>query len=178
MKEQAFYLHQHINDFDEFCTSALNWNMDYRQLETGQFSSELLIFANANIIFARAQLNRRMIQHGLPPQGLITIGLLTNPTINIHWRNIDISGDMLFVFPPEGELHSITQANFDVFVISLCEIKLNQLCVALELPEFSTLLKKNEVFCCNPAKLDAFRKYLLSIDNTLISGTDAIRSVH
>ena len=121
MTEHIFYLHQHINDFDEFCSNARHWDMEYRQLEAGRFSSELLMFGGASSLFARAQLHRGMIQQGTPPQGLITIGLLTNPKINIHWRNINISGDMLFIFPPGGKLHSTTQSNFDVFTLSLSE---------------------------------------------------------
>ena len=34
MKEQTFYLHQQLNDFDEFCANARYWDIDYRQLET------------------------------------------------------------------------------------------------------------------------------------------------
>ena len=162
MTEQTFYLHQHIDDFDEFCANARNWDIDYCQIEAGQFSSELLTFGNNSAIFSRAKLKRSLIQQGTPPQGLITIGLLADPKINIHWRNIDISGDMLFIFPPGGELHSITQADFDVFVVSLSEKKLDQVCVALELPEFISLLNKNEVFRCNSSKLFALRQYLLS----------------
>ncbi|MCK5665945.1 MAG: helix-turn-helix domain-containing protein [Thiotrichaceae bacterium] len=178
MAEQTFFLHQHINDFDEFCSNARHWDMEYHQLEAGQFSSELLMFGGASTLFSRAQLHRGMIQRGSSPQGLITFGLLANPKINMHWRNIDISGDMLFIFPPGGELHGITQSDFDVFAISLSEKKLNQLCAAHELPEFNVLQNKNEVFRCHSAKLAALRKYLLSIEQALLTGTGATRSFH
>ncbi len=102
MAEQTFFLHQHINDFDEFCSNARHWDMECRQLEAGQFSSELLMFGGASTLFSRAQLYRGMIQRGSSPQGLITIGLLTNPKIKMRWRNIDISGDMLFFFRQGG----------------------------------------------------------------------------
>lgn len=176
MAEQTFYLHQQINDFDEFCDKVRHWDLEYHQLEAGRFSSELLMFGSTSMLFARAQLNRGMIQQGQTPQGLITIGLLVNPKINIHWRNINISGDMLFIFPTGGELHSITHADFDVFTFSLTEQKLNQLCAALELPEFNFLRNKNEVFRCHSAKLAVLRKYLLAIEHTLISGTEEIRN--
>lgn len=176
MTEQTFFQHQHINDFDEFCSNARHWDMEYRQLEAGQFSSELLMFGGDSVLFSRAQLHRGMIQRGSSPQGLLTFGLLTNPKINMQWRNIDISGDMLFIFPPGGELQGITQSNFDVFAISLSEKKLNQWCAAFELPDFHVLVKKNEVFRCHSVKLAALRKYLFSIDNALINGTEAVRS--
>ena len=96
MTEQTFFLHQHINDFDEFCSNVRHWDVEYRQLEAGQFSSELMMFGSASTLFSRAQLHRGMIQRGSSPQGLITIGLLANPKIKMRWRNIDISGNMLF----------------------------------------------------------------------------------
>ena len=58
------------------------------------------------------------------------------------------------------------------------EKKLNQLCAAFELPDFHALLKKNEVFRCHPAKLAALRKYLLSIEHALVTGTEEVRSLH
>jgi len=178
MAERTFFLHQHINDFDEFCSNARHWDMEYRQLEAGQFFSELLMFGDPTILFARAQLHRSMIQQGSSPQGLITFALLVNPEIKMRWRNIDISGDMLMIFPPGGELHCINQSDFDVFTLSLSEKKLNQWCSALELPEFNALRKENEVFRCHSAKLTALRKRLLSIEQALLTGTGAIRSLH
>lgn len=125
MKEQTFYLHQYSSDFDEFCANALNWDLDYHQLEHGPFNSEMLTFGNNQVIFSRGRLGRRMLQRGSSPPGMVTFGLLASPEINIHWRNIDVSGEQLFIFPPGGELYSISQADFDVFVISLTKKKLN-----------------------------------------------------
>jgi len=172
MTQQTFYLDQKLNDFDEFCFNARNWDLDYRQLESGRFSSELLMIGNDTTIFTRAKLGRRILQKGAPPQGLITFGLLVDPIVNIYWRNIDVSGDKLFIFPPGGELHSITQADFDVFVVSLTEQKLNQVCASLELPEFHCLIDRNEVFQCDSQMLSAFRHGLLSFERELTMSND------
>ena len=172
MTQQTFYLDQKLNDFDEFCFNARNWDLDYRQLESGRFSSELLMIGNDTTIFTRAKLGRRILQKGAPPQGLITFGLLVDPIVNIYWRNIDVSGDKLFIFPPGGELHSITQADFDVFVVSLTEQKLNQVCASLELPEFHCLIERNEVFQCDSQMLSAFRHGLLSFERELTMSND------
>ena len=170
MTEPAFYLQQNFSDFDEFCTNALNWDLDYRQLEAGSFTGDLLTFGNQNTIFSRAKLGRRMLQQGTSPQGLITFGLLANQKSNIYWRNIDISANSLFIFPPGGELHSISQSDFDVLVVSLTEEKLNQVCESLELPDFKTLIDHNEAFDCNPQLLSAFRRSLLAIEQELTAG--------
>jgi AraC family ethanolamine operon transcriptional activator len=166
---QSFLLHQQFNDFDDFCVNARNWDLDYRQIESGPFSSELLMIGNSTTLFSRAKLGRKMIQQGAPPESLITFGILADPGINIHWRNIDISGDDLFIFPENGELDSISHDDFDVFVISLTEAKLNQSCHSLRLPDIRTLINNDEAFRCNSSKLTELRAWLLSTSNQLTS---------
>ena len=176
MKEQYFYLHQHSNDFDEFCTNALNWDLDYRQLEHGVFTSEILTYGNSRFIFSRASLTRRLLQKGSSPRGLITFGLLAKPEINIYWRNKDVSGEQLFIFPPDGELYSISQSDFDVFVISFTEEKLDQVCAAFQLPSFNELINGHEVFQCNPQMLTMLRNFLLHTEQMFSSGQYAINN--
>ena len=174
--DEPFFLHQYLNNFDEFCVSARSWDLDYRQLDAGSFSSELMLFGNNEILFTHAKLGRKMMQSGTSPQGLISFGILASPDINIYWRNINISGDMLFVFPDSGELHSITDADFDVFVISLSEEILNQACASLELPDIRTLINELEVFCCCSQRLAELRSWLLSVKHETVDFTTAVRN--
>ena len=160
MDEQTFFLHQQFNDFEAYCESVRHWDLDYYQLGCGAFSSELLLFGNASIIFSNAKLGRRMLQKGATPSGLITFGVLANPDISIHWRNHDICGDKLLIFPPNGELYSVTQSDFDVFALSLSEETLDRTCRSLELPDFSKLVGGNEVFNCHPQSMLLLRRWL------------------
>ncbi len=175
---EPFFIHQKINDFDEFCCVIKKWDLDYRQLETGLFSSELLMFGDDTTIFGRAKLGRKLLQNGAAPPGLITFCILANPECRINWRNHGITGDTLFVFPPDGELDSLTYDDFDVFPLSLSEEFLNQTCELLELPDIKTLINKNEIFHCDPEKLTELRSWLQSVYHQLITGTTAIRNTH
>jgi len=167
--DKPFLLHRHFNDFDDYCVSARNWDLDYRQIESGSFSGELLMAGNGTALIARAKLGRKMIQKGATPQGMITIGILADPRISLYWRSINISGDVLFVFPENGELDSISHEDFDVFAISVTEEKLNQSCNALELPDIRTLINNEEAFLCNPYKLAQLRAWLSSTGHYLTS---------
>ena len=91
--DQPFLLHQYFDDFDDYCVNAQNWDLDYRQIESGSFSGELLMAGNGTALLTRAKLGRKMIQKGATPQGMITIGILADPGISLYWRNINISGD-------------------------------------------------------------------------------------
>jgi AraC family ethanolamine operon transcriptional activator len=166
--ETAFYLHRRFNDFDEYCDCARNWDLEYRQLDKGRFTSELLMFGGGRAIFANARLGRKMKQAGMSPPGMVTFGVLANPQINIHWRNLHISGDMLFVFPEGGELSSVTYDDFNVFAVSLSESKLNETCRSLEVDDFRVLTNAAEAFHCDSRMLAELRAWLLSVRQELI----------
>ena len=160
MDEQVFFLHQQFRDFEAFCENARHWDLDYYQLDRGDFSSELLMFGNTTTLFTRARLGRRLLQRGATPSGLITFGLLADPDISIHWRNFDIDGDKLLIFPPSVELYSISRPDFDVFTLSLSEETLNRTCHSLELADFRELVDGNEAFNCHPLSMLLLRKWL------------------
>jgi len=171
-----FFIHQKFNDFDELCCNMRNWNLDYRQLEAGHFSSELLLFGNNTMTFGREKLGRRLRQTGASPLGLITFGVLSSPKTCIRWRGYDVCGDMLCIFPKNGELDSITHDDFDVFPISISEESFNQSCELLELPEIAVLINNIEVFRCNPQKISELRSWLLSVYHNLVGGAAAFRN--
>jgi AraC family ethanolamine operon transcriptional activator len=167
--ETTFYLHQRINDFDEFCDCVRNWDLEYQQLDKGHFSSELLMFGSNRALFTNARLGRKMKQAGMSPPGMVTFGVLADPRINIYWRNLHISGDMLFVFPEGGELSSVTNDDFNVFAVSLSEAKLNETCRNLEVDDFRQLINGAEAFNCDSRMLGELRTWLLSVRRELIS---------
>ncbi|MFC1560350.1 helix-turn-helix domain-containing protein [Pseudomonadota bacterium] len=167
--DTAFYLHRQFVDFDEYCECARNWELEYRQLDKGRFTSDLLMFGNNRSVFADTRLGRKLKQAGSPPPGLITFGVLANPQINIHWRNLHISGDMIFVFPEGGELSSVTYDDFNVFAVSLSEAKLNETCHNLMVDDFRKLINGAEAFNCDSQMLEELRIWLLSVRQELIS---------
>jgi AraC family ethanolamine operon transcriptional activator len=167
--DQPFILHRYFDDFDDYCVNAQNWDLDYRQVDSGPFAGELLMAGNRTALLTRAKLGRKMIQKGATPRGMITIGILADPGISLYWRNINISGDLLFVFPENGELDSISHDDFDVFAISITEEKLNQSCNSLELPDIRTLINNDEAFLCNSYKMAQLRVWLSSTSHNLVS---------
>ena len=176
MDNKTFFLHQQFNDFEAYKENARHWDLDYQQLDRGAFSSERLVFGNDSIIFSHAKLGRRILQRGAAPSGLVTFGVLANPNISMHWRNHDIDGDKLFIFPPSGELYAVTQSDFDVFPLSLSEETLSQNCRYFELQDFRKLVKGNEVFNCHPQSMLRLRKWLHKTSLELTSYTPSADS--
>lgn len=160
MSGSDFYLHQYFGDFDEFCQNALNWDLEFRQLEPGAFSGHFVTLGNAKVIFSNTALNRHILQKGSSPRGLFTFGLLASPEISVYWRNLDISGDTLLMFPPDGEWNSISRGDFNVFLLSLTETQLEETCTRLELPSLAKLTRGKEAFVCDPDMIATFRQWL------------------
>lgn len=160
-----FHLNQQFNDFDFFCDAVKNWDLEYIQLGPGDFHSELLLLENNRFQFTHASLNRNMLQHGASPKGMITFGILARPNINIHWRNIDIADNKLFIFPENGELKSVTHEDFDVFVVSVNEKIINRYCNATGTPDIRKIINKNEAFECDSQKISAMRLWLNALRN-------------
>ena len=175
MNREIFFLQQQLLDFDEFCENARNWDLDYRQLDSGKYSSELLMFGNATTLFTQAKIRRSMLQQGTSPTGLVTFGLLAYSDISIHWRNADIHENQLFIFPRDGELHSITHPNFDVYTLSFSERTLEQICEALKLPDFRKLAAGSEVFNCHPEYMLQLRKWLHQFAFDLVNRSSGAR---
>lgn len=172
--EQAYLIHRHFGDFDQFCENAAQWDLDYRQIEPGRFDSELLMAGSSRIQFVRARLGRRIVQKGAPPAGMRSFGLLAASNIRIFWRGRRVTGDDLFVFPVAGELDSVTQSDFDVVVVSLTEDTIASTCQSLALPDLDKLLNGNEVFRIDPEDMRQLRRLVLSTSNGLATNAGLV----
>ena len=100
---QPFFLHQYAKDFEAFCENVRNWDLEYHQLENGHFKSELLLFGDDDTQFTHASLNRMMKQHGSSPQGLMTFGILANPTIT-KIQAVDLRESLILNRPPSQSI--------------------------------------------------------------------------
>ena len=174
--EPAYLIHRRFGDFDEFCENAVKWDLDYRQVERGDFTSELLMAGSSQIQFAHVRLGRRLIQQGAAPAGMRTFGLLTARDSHIFWRGQHVTGDDLFLFPVGGELNSVTQSDFDAFALSLTEDIVADACHSLELPALDELQKGDEVFRVDAQELARLRQFLTRISKSLTNDAGVVTS--
>jgi len=161
LSEDAYMIDCRFDDFDNLCSALGAWNLDFRQIEAGSFAGRLLISGTPNMQFTRAQLGRRLIQKGAPPENLITFGLLAKPEIQIYWRGQHANGNQLFIFPEGGELEAVSQPDFDVLLVSLSKNILEMTCEKLQLPVPDKLISQKEVIDCDFQQLDRIRQSLL-----------------
>ncbi len=72
VEPQQFFIHRIFDDFDELTEEARHWDLDFRQLENGNFRGRLLQFSTNRTVLAHARFNRTLLQQGTPPAGMRT----------------------------------------------------------------------------------------------------------
>lgn len=115
------YLKQRFNDLDEMLESLVGWDLDFLPLERGRFPSLINQFLFRNTFLGEASFFRKVEQRGTTPLGYRTFVVPKDDKVSYHWRGHEISGNRLSLFPPGGELYSVSNGSFRVYTISFDE---------------------------------------------------------
>jgi AraC family ethanolamine operon transcriptional activator len=143
-------LKQTFDNVEQLIETTAEWSLDFWQLETGRFHGNMLQAITPTWQLTHAQFGRRLKQQGIPPTKLRNIVIPGSPSLQIEWRGHQVNGNSIMVFPLGGELESISNENFDVFVVAIAEEQLAQGVESLDLPELHTLIERVEVVNCAP----------------------------
>lgn len=152
-------LNRSFDDFDELAVEARHWDLDLRQLDRGSFDGELLQAISGRTLFTEARFGRTLEQRGASPLGMRTLAIPARAEVRFKWRRHAISGNDILVFPQNGELESISQSDFHVFIISLPESSLQKFVEVVDAPKVVPLLQ-SETVTCSPLKMRILRRTL------------------
>jgi AraC family ethanolamine operon transcriptional activator len=178
----SILLHRSFDDFDELAVAAKHWDLDLRQLDRGPFEGELLQAGAGRILFSEARFGRTLDQRGSAPPGMRTIALPAEQDVRFNWRKKTITGNDMLIFPRNGELESISQPDFHVFIVSLPECLLQDVIEAADAREVSELLQAETVSCA-PSKMAILREKLRGLalsarrDDSFLANPNSIREL-
>jgi hypothetical protein len=105
-----FYLHQRFDNFELFAAAVRGWDVDFRQLDRGEFQTEIKQLATPEVLITEALFNRRLDQKGGSPPGNWTFGLLETSSPDVKWRGQTMSDQMMAVFPPGCDIDTFKPA--------------------------------------------------------------------
>ncbi len=108
----------HFSDLDEMLQSLVGWDLDFLPLERGKFPSRIGQYLFNDTFIGEANFFKKVEQRGATPPGYRTFVVPKNDRVNYHWRGREIDGQTLSLFPPNGELFSVSNGSFQVFTIS------------------------------------------------------------
>lgn len=163
-------------DFDEFIESVKNWDGQFRQLNSGRFSSELVQYINSDIQFLHSRVNQHVEQIGVSPKELVTISIPAAPHIRINWYGVNVPPDSVLIIQPKWGIDCVTWDDWDIYNISISHEQLSQLCSELGYPSLYETIVQSEVIRCNPNSLAGLREMCAILSNRLKSFSQDIGS--
>ena len=112
-------IRQQFNDFDHLLEVAPKWSLNFKQLDKGRFSGELMMVDLDEVQIGLSSFSRKFDQEGNTPSGYRTIALLSSMDQQIIWRGQKVTGKNLLVFPESGEVIAVSNPGFKVYTISI-----------------------------------------------------------
>jgi len=164
---EQFFLKNSFSDFDDFAHTVQAFDLDFQQLDMGDFKANLIQLAIGNkSLLSYFQFNRRLDQRGSPPLSNWTFAIFSEQSTPIIWHEQEISNNTIVIYKPGADVDCVSRPGFEVFTLSYTEEHLNAICTCLRLPEVQVLLQGSDCFSCNSADLSESRLQLHRLSDT------------
>ena len=152
-----------FNDFDELADAAKGWRLELSKLDRSAFCGEGFQWITDRFIISRGRFGCRLKQAGGPPPGLRTVVVPLARNMSMFWRDHQVSGDDVLVFPFDGELDAVSDQRFDICTLSFEEEALFEQAERMGFSQWTRGHLSAEVFCCAPDHVTSLRGPLLRV---------------
>jgi AraC family ethanolamine operon transcriptional activator len=154
----SFVIRHDFNDIDELGEVARAWDLDFRQLNRGDFCGSVIQAGTPQLQIARTRLQGVLHQHGSAPAGLHTFAISTDGNISLQWRGHEVGANCILVFPPSRELESISIPDFDMLIVSVTEDSLEAARRRLGVPGSEETMAGVEISCSQGSAIAHLRQ--------------------
>jgi len=162
---KSFILNDRFTDFEEFAQTTRAWDLDFIQLDRGNFETEIIQVGVGNALLTQASFNRFIDQKGSSPPGLWTFAILTDKSSDIIWRGRQISKESVMIYSPGSEIDAQSKPGFEVYTLSYPESLLDELAQMFGIQSFRKLIESTDLITTKGSKLSKCReqtKHILS----------------
>ena len=150
---KSFILNNRFTEFEEFAQATRAWDLDFIQLDHGNFETEIIQVGVGDVLLAQASFSRFIDQKGSSPPGLWTFAILTNESSDIIWRGRQVSKKSIMIYAPGSEIDAQSRPGFDVYTLSYPESLLDELAQMFEIPNFRKLIESSDLVTTNSPEL-------------------------
>jgi len=160
-----FILNDRFTDFEEFAQATRAWDLDFIQLDRGNFETEITQVGVGDVLLAQASFNRFIDQKGSSPSGLWTFAILTSESSPIIWRGREVSKKSVMIYSPGSEIDAQSRPGFDVYTLSYPESLLDELAQMFEVRSLRKLIECTDLITTEGSELSRCReqtKHILS----------------
>ena len=165
--QQTFLIRQTFADVDDLALQARQWNLDFRQLDRGQFQGKLLQFGVGGVQIGDARFCRSVRQKGAPPLGMRTIAIPANRDLRLQWRGKSIDGQSLMVFPEGAEFSSVSGSDFHVYTCSFPNELISTIGESLKVGDLDNVGDGIDAFRVERSAVERLRRRLFKICNSV-----------
>ena len=156
-------INQKFNNFEEFAQITKLWNLDFRQIDRGEFEADIVQVASSDLQVSEGKFNRKLDQLGSAPNGLRTFAILANESTPTIWHGKLADQENIMIFPKDGELEAVSTPRFDVFTISFTEDLLLDIINTIGLGRPEDIIREPEIASCNPKTLALLRQNISKV---------------
>jgi len=135
-----FAIHSEFADVDHFSEVVRAWDLEFFQTDRGAFQANLEQIGTAQASLAGAHFSRALEQNGSSPPGMRTFALPAKRNMRFCWRGQEVRDHHMMLFPPDGELFSLSPAGFSIFTFSIHEPVLHTTAETMGFPEVVDVL--------------------------------------
>lgn len=164
---EPYCVHQTFDDFDAFTESVQGWDGEFNQLGPGRFQSESLQYIHDNIHFFNARMNQHIQQLGSSPIGLRTFAIPVTGHLRLNWLGTTVDDDSILIFQPHRGLDCVSWDDFDMFIFSIPEQQMVELCHDLGYPSLPETIRQSDIIRCQPISMAALRRMFAIITQNL-----------
>jgi len=144
---------------NELNGSLFDWELETRQLQSGILKGVVDFRNTKELSIMSTSFSHRIEQMGNAPKDYYTFSITADTISSFKWRGYDIKPNNVMMFPLSGELNAITQADFNVYLISVRTDFLEDLIAINNLNKIKDRLDKFELFEADPNTLALIRHY-------------------
>lgn len=142
-----------FNDLEQLIEVVQGWDLDFRLIESGGFTSYVSQLISADALISYARFGRGLHQMGSTPPGYRTYVIPGNTCLGFWWRGHQVTNNNLLIFPDSNELQSVTSDDFEVFTVSLRHDYIDRLSECLGISTF----QQGEVIPLEPNRITELR---------------------
>ncbi len=157
-QNQIVLVDQSFTDYDEFKSYALNWDLDFILTSNNGFNADFHYSLVNHCVFGHVRLQCSIHQLGQAPGDMRTFVIPANDEVSYSWRQHQIKGNTLQLFPENGELYSISDPTFDCFVISFPTVYIQQTLLQLEGNHVTDITNSERVWLVDKETLSKLRR--------------------
>ncbi len=123
-------------DIDDFCHAVKTWDAEIYPLSSsnsGEIVNSTVQSGAIDCHFSSFYFNGPVKMHCASPRALTTFNVMETSRKPYWCRGHDLNSEMVWVFPADGEMESITATDFTVYTLSVTEQRIAEVCNAYEI---------------------------------------------